>query len=60
MSQARNAVITDRSSLVQINRALPAGKRITDTTLVTLNRQLVGRRVTDTSLIQINRALEVQ
>jgi hypothetical protein len=59
---ARDHVITNARDLVQLNRALPPGQRLTDTSLVALNLALAsGQRravVTDTSLAQINRALE--
>ena len=50
--------ITDRTSLVQINRALPAGTRVADTSIAQFNRQVTKRKLTDTSLVQINRAVE--
>ena len=55
--------VTDRTSLVQINRAMGT-ERVTDTTLLSLNRAINSGEmvmiVTDTSLVQVNRALEVR
>jgi hypothetical protein len=55
-------VITDRHSLVQLNRALPSAHRVTDTTMAQINTHLASmgamRRITDTTLIQVNMAVE--
>jgi hypothetical protein len=60
---ARDHVVTNARDLVQLNRALPSDRRLTDTSLVSLNLALASSQrqavVTDTSLVQLNRALEV-
>ena len=51
--------VTDMGSIVQVNRALPRGRRVTAPTLLQLNQVLRSeRKVTDSTLIQLNRALE--
>lgn len=62
-SLARERVITDPADVVQINRALPRGRRVTENSKAELNRLLAKKKRTvvvadTTNLVSINKALE--